>query len=140
MEEHREFEFKDYIFEERVDIGGFAKVYKGRLKNPPNWEVALKVLKDEYHAEAKWRDQFLKEAEILRNIDHTNVVHVDNVFGDDSIIVMKWLDGKSLDRWHDDYNQPDIFILARIALQMCQAIEAVHSQQIAHHELFNFVL
>lgn len=138
------------LFDEKYEIaqqepyeGGFAYVYKGKhlkLKD----HVALKVLKPKYAYVPQWRELFVGEAVNLRKVSHPNVVRVHDILkvrdNDTShdMIVMEWVDGKKLSHWRQENAYVDASLLLKIAEQICNAVKAIHTNQLAHHDITPF--
>lgn len=59
-----------------INDGGMGDVFLGIRTEPTHCEVAVKVPKDHITAHPIWRRKFAREARILANVDHPNVVKI----------------------------------------------------------------
>ena len=121
--------------QERLGRGGMGEVYRAEhvlLQQP----VAIKRLAPAFRADQEFRRRFVKEAQYLFALKHTNVVHVSDVFdhGEDILIVMDYVDGESLRaRLHQGPFTAREFL--DIATQCCRALQAAHDKNIIHLDI-----
>lgn len=90
--------FKNYRLEEQLGEGGMGVVYRA-VDVTLNRTVALKVLREELSADAKFIETFLREVEITAQLNHPNVVQVYS-FGEHEgryYLVMEYLGFYTLD-------------------------------------------
>ena len=133
---------KRYIFDTHASWkGGFGKVVKARLKRDKNQMSVVKIIKK---ADQITDFNAIKEAELLRKLDHPNIVKFREVYEDNTsfYIVLEYLKGGDL----LNYLKP------KEKLQECEAIDFIwqillatnylHVQRIVHGDLKleNFVL
>ena len=69
MADKWEIDRDDIQIGDRVGVGNFGEVFKGKWRGQV--EVAVKTLKDEQGG-----DEFNKEAEVLKTLHHPNLVQV----------------------------------------------------------------
>src|ERR1051326_3130047 len=83
--------------------GGMAVVFKA-IELGLRRVVALKVLPPELGVTARAAERFKREARMVAEIDHPNIIPVYRVgqFGGILFVVMKFVEGKSLDELHHD--------------------------------------
>ena len=67
-----------YSIVEIVGIGGMAVVYKA-VDNLENRFVAVKILKDEFVKDERFRRRFLNESRAIAMLSHKNIVDVYDV-------------------------------------------------------------
>lgn len=99
--------------------------------------VVLKALRPAYRGQARFESLLKKEFEISRSLTHPSIREVyDFVSHPDlgSTITMEWVDGDSLQQVLAS-GVPDRRQCLRILLQLCDAIECVHSHQIIHRDI-----
>src|SRR5450432_2250467 len=85
----------------RIGRGGMASVWVAREKAPVSGKqrlVAVKAMLPELARHSDFRSMFLEEGQIVRSIDHPNVVKVHEVSEDRGILymAMEWVEGDSL--------------------------------------------
>ena len=95
----------EYSTDYPLGEGNFGVVYKGVMnRSNGEWdEVAIKKLKDKdsdcYSLEAQ--DEMRRELDIMKNLNHENVVKIKGIFADENkvLIIMEYLKEGSLDRY-----------------------------------------
>src|SRR3954463_2318295 len=85
----------------RLGRGGMASVWVARERAPVSGKqrlVAVKAMLPELARDSAFRAMFLEEGQIVRSIDHPNVVKVHEVSEDRGILymAMEWVEGDSL--------------------------------------------
>lgn len=118
----------------RIDTGGTAHVYRAR-EGESGDVVALKVFFQEAADEGRI-GRFLRETELIRDIDHPGIVRVRNhgIHQGRPFIVMDFVRGATLDRVLRRGPLEE-----RVALSLCQkvceTIDFLHSRHIIHRDL-----
>lgn len=123
-----------YRMQKRLSQGGMGVVYKARhvLLDSP---VAVKILLQPQDPVAQQR--FLQEAKLASAVKHPNTVYISDfgVLSDGrSYLVMELLRGPTLSRVIAD-GALDTLRACRIALQIANGLQAVHSHGIVHRDL-----
>ncbi|MFD0362861.1 serine/threonine-protein kinase [Nocardia sp. GCM10030253] len=67
--------FAGYLIERRLGSGGMGAVYVAKHPRLPRRD-ALKVLSENFSADAEFRARFIREAELAARLDHPNIVAV----------------------------------------------------------------
>lgn len=85
----------------RIGRGGMASVWVARERSPQSGRqrlVAVKAMLPELARQSAFRSMFLEEGQLVRSINHENVVQVHDVGEVDGIlyITMEWVEGESL--------------------------------------------
>ncbi|HXK20757.1 MAG TPA: serine/threonine-protein kinase, partial [Polyangiaceae bacterium] len=85
----------------RLGRGGMASVWVARERAPVSGKqrlVAVKAMLPELARDSAFRAMFLEEGQIVRSIDHPNVVKVHEVSEDRGVLymAMEWVEGDSL--------------------------------------------
>ncbi len=119
-----------------LGTGGMSHVYEAEhLATGRN--VALKVLQPRLVSDAAMVERFRHEARLLALVTHPNVVTIED-FGtmpDGSLfMVMELLRGRSLNEVLDDGPMTPSLALD-IAVQVCDAVQALHDRGIVHRDL-----
>jgi serine/threonine protein kinase len=117
------------------EIGAGARgiVYLARDRRSDDL-VAIKALRGDVNQESGRR--FLREAECLAGVNHPNIVGVHKIIHrqESAFIVMEYLSGRTLDRVIAKGSLP-LKACCEYALQIAQAIAAIHSAIMMHRDL-----
>jgi hypothetical protein len=99
--------------------------------------VAIKVVKPELAHEPRAVHRFLKEAQHMERLEHSNILRVlekrDRPEG--AYFVLPYVEGGSLARLIEPGRPMETQAVRRIALQMAQALQYAHEQGITHRDL-----
>lgn len=131
-----------YLVLDRLGAGGMAVVYRAQEQGMLRREVAIKVLTPESALSQATIARFLKEAQAIANLNHTNVVQVIELGRTDDgqiYLVMERLLGKTLhELLKEMVARKEVFTWERLApliLQLCRALLAAHKQGIIHRDI-----
>jgi serine/threonine protein kinase len=123
-----------YQIVEKIGVGGFGTVYKGRdpfIKR----NVAIKTCQS---AEEEIRKRFFREAEFAGNLHHRNITTIYD-FGvtDDGTpyIVQEFLTGDDLDKIIKRKDQISLKRKIRILLDVCEGLGYAHGSGIIHRDI-----
>jgi eukaryotic-like serine/threonine-protein kinase len=118
----------------RIGGGGMGEVYAA-LDETLKRRVAIKVVRAEYRPESGVTARFLREAQILSNLDHPNICRVYNYVehGGEAWLVLELIEGRNL-RVAIDAGLAPAQRLA-IAIQIAQVLIATHAAGIVHRDL-----
>jgi serine/threonine protein kinase len=124
----------EYQVEEELAKGGMGIVFRARevLLDRP---VAIKIIRPEL-ATAQAADKFLREARILANLRHPNVVPVHRAgeAGGFFYYVMEFIEGDTLaDRLEQGPLRPAEAL--KLGRDLLDALEAVHSVGVVHRDI-----
>jgi serine/threonine protein kinase len=121
-----------YEILDSLGTGGFAAVYLAR----DQWIDKLVALKVP-HFQNYDLEHLLKEPRMLARLNHPNVVTVFAAEQADGLffIVMEYVDGESLEKMLDREKTLTYKEVCKWTLQMCQALDYAHAQQILHRDL-----
>jgi serine/threonine protein kinase len=126
-----------YLLGEMLGKGGFGAVYQAE-NQLLHRQQAVKVLLEEHFSDEKFRDRFLREARTLAALDHANIVHVDDIGLEGSLIylVMPYISGGTLQDLLKARSGPlGLDEVTRYLEQICSALGYAHAQGIAHLDL-----
>jgi eukaryotic-like serine/threonine-protein kinase len=114
---------------------GMASIFRGTDLRDGR-AVAIKVPHPEMEGDPVFYDRFKREEEIGKKLDHPGVV---KVFGDDDrsrmYMVLEWVDGRLLRQILNEQKKLPTERAIRITLNLCKALDYVHSQGVVHRDL-----
>jgi serine/threonine protein kinase len=126
-----------YKLLECIGRGGMGRVYRAEHVRLGR-RVALKLLRPEYAVKRDAVARFFQEAKAVNKIRHRNIVDVtDFVELDDgtTFIIMELLEGVSLGKLQRVQGGLEIPRTLSIVIQVCDALQAAHSEGIVHRDL-----
>ncbi len=125
-----------YAIERRLAVGGLGEIYLARLEETSAGTpqtVALKVLLPQFARDPEQRQLFLDEARILSQLHHPSIVSVHDTLqaGDDTVIVMEWVDGADLSlllrRAREIGARFPLDVAAAVTIRLCDALHYSHT-------------
>jgi len=126
-----------FQIEEVIGTGGMSVVYKATQLRV-NRHVAIKTLRLQLDAKPIYRERFQREISLLCSLSHPNIVTVyDCVIGadDQPYVIMDYLRGRSLEQLIDQSGPLSVDRFARIAVQVCSALDYAHRKGVIHRDL-----
>ena len=125
-----------YEISELIGIGGMAVVYKA-YDNVDDRTVAIKILKEEFLANAEFRRRFQNESKAIAVLSHPNIVKVYDVsFGDVlQYIVMEYVDGITLKEYINQRGVIEWREAIHFTSQILKALEHAHEKGIVHRDI-----
>ena len=125
-----------WCVEKRLGSGGMGAVYRCFNRAAPRIRAALKVLDPSLSYDPEIRARFIREAEVLFQLDHPHIVKVRNVNMDASppFIEMAFCQGTPLDALLSRGPLPP-GVVALIGSQLATALAHVHSRGIRHRDV-----
>jgi len=128
-------EIPGYEIEEIIGKGGMARVYLA-LHKALNRKVAIKVMNRQQEADSDFSDRFLREARIVANLTHPNIVTIHDVGEHDghNYLVMELLpSGETLsDKIKAGVDSQYALSIVR---QVATALKAAHEKNIVHRDI-----
>jgi len=126
-----------YYLRELVGQGGMADVYLAwdRLRST---KMAVKVLRRDLTTNPKSFQLFAKEAELLRKLEHPNIVRLYEFEKEEDIvfIIMDWVEGTNLRQaiveGKRPFTLPDV---SNILQPVCSALHFAHQNQVFHCDI-----
>ncbi len=126
-----------YRITEHLAQGAFGEVHAAR-ETDHDHRVALKILQtDSLERDPKAVARMRQEAEILRALEHPNLVQVHDTGSTDGheFLVMELLEGRSLRHLLDDEQLASPQTARPVAVQILSALEAMHERGVQHRDI-----
>lgn len=122
-----------------IDKGGMGTVSLA-LNEQTNEHVAIKIIKDEFLYDERHINRLKREARILQNIQHPNVVNVIDfgLLDQKPALVMEYVKGITLDQLLKSLNLEDLRdlnIFKNTMIQILNALDFVHTNDIIHRDI-----
>ncbi len=125
-----------YELLDKLGSGGMGIVYRAR-EIAFNRDVAIKILRVRYRAEAISTRRFLEEARVMGQLQHPAIppIHQIGTLADGRpFLAMKLIKGETLANLLADASASRGMFIAAFA-QVCQAIAYAHSRKVIHRDL-----
>jgi len=124
-----------YVLEKKLDSGGMGSIFLARDKL-----ISKQVVVKNLHSFKKSKEnivRFRQEAEILKKLDHDNIVTIidQQSWEDEIFIVLEYLNGHSLQDKITKKKYLSIEEITSIYFQALDALEAAHSKSVVHRDL-----
>ncbi len=119
-----------------VGTGGTARVYLGQDTTSGDF-VAIKVLRRELLTDPEMKARFQREASLLWQIEHPNVVKLlkfEDRAREGLLLVLEWIEGARLDQLtaQERFTGP---LAVELFAQLASALGAIHRNGIAHRDV-----
>ncbi|MFD6221588.1 serine/threonine-protein kinase [Nocardia asteroides] len=126
--------FAGYTIDRQLGRGGMGSVYLARHPRLPRW-TALKLLNQELYADAEIRARFEREADLVAQLDHPNIVTVfDRGVEDDQLwISMQYIDGVDASTLDPRTLPPDRAV--QIIGETAAALDYAHRAGVLHRDV-----
>ena len=126
----------EYTIEGEVGRGGMAVVYKA-TENDLGRVVALKVLPPEIGITPKAVERFKREARLVADIEHPNIIPVYRAgqLGGILHIVMKYVDGVTLEALLERHGPLPVPVALSVLGAAMRALSHAHERDIVHRDV-----
>ena len=132
-----EIRFGNYRVVEALGSGALATIYKA-VQEPLGRVVALKALKTQIAPSSSFGEQLDREAKILRDLAHPNVVlllDVGRTAAGRPFLVLENIEGPSLQQLLEKKRMLPLEAALAIAVGVCAALEHVHERNVVHRDV-----
>ena len=121
---------------EKIGVGGMSVVYRCKDEKLGR-DVTVKILKEEYASDEKFKQRFKSEAYSVARLSHPNIVNVYDSGEDNGIcyIVMEYVDGTSLKEVIEENAPLSSVAVLSIASQISSALMNAHKNHIIHRDI-----
>ena len=125
-----------YEIESTISQGGMAMVYRARRVRDGQI-VALKVLREQYAADAEFVERFQREARAVASLTHANMVQVyeSGEAAGWHFIAMEFVEGQDLKRYIREHGPLRVAEAVRIAVAVCEVLDYAHRRGIIHRDV-----
>ncbi|HVB35958.1 MAG TPA: protein kinase [Candidatus Acidoferrales bacterium] len=125
-----------YRIEGLLGQGGMGRVYKAYDKELDR-TVALKVLQPELTTDANAMQRFKQELLLASRISHKHILRIHDLGEADGVkfISMAYVEGKDLHHLLREEGKLPTERAQKIAEQLCEALDAAHSEGVVHRDL-----
>jgi serine/threonine-protein kinase len=119
-----------------LGAGGMGEVYRARDTRLGR-EVAVKVLSDEFSADADRRTRFEQEARAASALNHPNIVTIYDIGKSDRVayMAMELLEGEELRSILSSHEPLPISEALDIGAQVAEGLAYAHERQIVHRDI-----
>lgn len=127
-----------YRVERLLGRGGMGEVWQGiRDDGAFRKAVAIKIMTTPLEGEGQFLERFRQERQVLANLDHPGIARIldgGELSDGRPYMVMDYIEGLPLDR-HCHERQLSIQERIRLMMQVCEAVEYLHSMGVIHRDL-----
>jgi eukaryotic-like serine/threonine-protein kinase len=125
-----------YRIEHLLGQGGMGRVYKAYDKELERM-IALKVLQPELVSDPNAMQRFKQELLLASRISHKNILRIHDLGEADSVkfISMAFVEGEDLHHLLRTHGRLPVDRAGKIAEQLCEALDAAHSEGVVHRDL-----
>ena len=122
----------DYALQRKLGSGGMGVVWEA-VQQSLNRKVAVKVLTPPRRKKEAWRERFTREARIVAQLHHPNIVKVygAGTSGDICYYAMELVDGTRMDQ----FAFPDARATVRAVVQAALALAYAHRCGVVHRDV-----
>lgn len=125
-----------YRIEQLLGQGGMGRVYRAYDKELERM-IAVKVLQPELVSDPNAMQRFKQELLLASRISHKNILRIHDLGEADGVkfISMAFVEGEDLHHLLRTHGRLPVDRALKIAEQLCEALDAAHSEGVVHRDL-----
>ncbi len=135
--EPRPVKFGRYILLDRINVGGMAEVFRGKMEGVQGFErmVALKRILPNIAADPDFIEMFVDEAKLAVQLQHANIAQIFDLgqVDDNYYIAMEYVSGTDLRSMWDRARQRNrllpIAMSCHVIQRVCEGLDAAHRKK-----------
>ena len=134
---HPGLQIRDYVFEERIGVGGMGEVWRAR-HTVLQRTVAIKVMVRHLETDPEFGQRFLQEARAQAQLSHPRIVGVSDFFSEEGqyFLVMPLMSGKTLaDRLDEARGPLPLSEALTVARDVLDALDYAHQKAVIHRDV-----
>ena len=125
---------------EKLGEGAYGSVFKVKRKNSGNRDIirAMKeISKESIGASEEYEEELRNEIEVLKNLDHPNIMKIFEFFEDDEnmYLINEFCGGGDIAGLMDKFGVFPEFLLKYVMFQVFLAISFLHSNKVVHGDI-----
>jgi serine/threonine-protein kinase len=126
-----------WVLDRELGRGGMGRVYLAHDADRPERRAAVKVLAGELTAHAGSVHRFRREIDVLRKLDHPNVVHFyeSGAHGGSLYCAMEYVEGRDFADLLSEHGRLPWPEVLDLAIQVCAALKHAHDHGVIHRDL-----
>jgi serine/threonine-protein kinase len=128
---------RDYDILQKLGEGGMGKVFLARHQHTRE-TVVIKTIHEHLLGEAKTRQRFQQEADLMRRFRHPNAVgflHASGPGVEPPYIIMEYVRGITLDELRKRHGRFTPLRVGRLVAPLCLFLQAAHDNGLLHRDL-----
>jgi serine/threonine protein kinase len=126
-----------FLIEAELGSGAMGTVYRGVRESGKTRIAAVKVISSEQLVKGRAYDRFVREAEILEQFRHPNIVRylARGKSGKTFYYAMEYVQGATLDKLIEERGPLPWVDVVKFGIQICDALHYAHEHSVVHRDL-----
>ncbi len=120
-----------------LGAGALSTIYKA-VQEPIGRVVAVKALKNEIAPTSSFGEQLDREASVLRDLAHPNVVllfDAGRTAEGRPFVALEYIEGPSLHQWLQKKRALSVEVALAVGMGICAALEHIHERGVVHRDV-----